>query len=42
MDRSAAAHEKGDCFAKAHISTAPEAPREDARLPFAHEDGGRP
>ena len=29
---------EGDCFAKAHISTAQTPPRQDARFPFAHED----
>ena len=33
---------KGDCLAKAHISTAPPPPRKDARLPRAHEVQGRP
>jgi hypothetical protein len=42
MDRSAAAQYKGDCLAKAYISTAPTAPGKDARLPLAHEDSGRP
>lgn len=32
-----AAQLKGDCFAKAHISTAETTPREDARIPRAHE-----
>ena len=29
---------KGDCFAKAHISTAPAPPLQNARLPRTHED----
>src|SRR5712664_4563580 len=29
---------KGDCFAKAHVSTAQAPARQDARIPFAHED----
>jgi hypothetical protein len=29
---------KGDCFAKAHISTAQTPPRQDARLSLTHED----
>src|SRR5258707_12751775 len=29
---------KGDCFAKAHLSTAQTPARQDARVPFAHED----
>src|SRR5690349_21353489 len=33
---------KGDCFAKAHISTATPPTRQDARLPRSHEDQGRP
>jgi hypothetical protein len=33
---------KGDCFAKAHISTATPPARQDARLPRSHEDEGRP
>src|SRR5260221_14282217 len=33
---------KGDCFAKAHISTAQETPGQDARVSFAHEVGRRP
>jgi hypothetical protein len=33
---------KGDRFAKAHISTAQETPRQDARVSFAHEDRRRP
>jgi hypothetical protein len=33
---------KGDCFAKAHISTAPAPPLEDTRVPRAHEDERRP
>jgi hypothetical protein len=33
---------KGDCFAKAHISTAQTPSRQDARLPRTHEDEGRP
>jgi hypothetical protein len=32
---------QGDCFAKAHISTAETAPRQDTRIPFAHEDQRR-
>src|SRR6266436_9973799 len=33
---------KGDCFAKAHISTATPPTRQDARLSRSHEDQGRP
>ena len=33
---------KGDCFAKAHLSTAQTPARQDARIPFAHEDRRRP
>jgi hypothetical protein len=33
---------KGDCFAKAHLSTAQTPARQDARIPFAHEDRWRP
>jgi hypothetical protein len=33
---------KGDCFAKAHISTAQTTPRQDPRVPLAHEDERRP
>ena len=33
---------KGDCFAKAHISTAQAPTRQDARVPLAHEDERRP
>ena len=33
---------KGDCFAKAHLSTAQAPARQDARIPFAHEDRRRP
>ena len=33
---------KGDCFAKAHLSTAQAPARQDARIPLAHEDRGRP
>jgi hypothetical protein len=33
---------KGDCFAKAHISTAETTPRQDARIPRTHEDRRRP
>ena len=33
---------KGDCFAKAHISTAPPPSLEDARIPRTNEDEGRP
>src|SRR6266404_1070932 len=33
---------KGDCFAKAYISTATPPARQDARLPRSHEDQGRP
>jgi hypothetical protein len=33
---------KGDCFAKAHIPTAPAAPLQNARLPRTHEDERRP
>src|SRR5438445_7262701 len=33
---------KGDCFAKAHISTAPAPPLPDARFPRTHEVQGRP
>src|SRR5216684_5703326 len=33
---------KGDCFAKAHISTAPTPARQDARLPRTYEDKGWP
>ena len=33
---------KGDCFAKAHISTAETPTRQDARLPRTHEDEGWP
>src|SRR5439155_10466595 len=33
---------KGDCFAKAHLSTAQETPRQDARVSFAHEVRRRP
>jgi hypothetical protein len=33
---------KGDCFAKAHISTAPAPPLQNARLPRTHEDERRP
>src|SRR6266436_9201614 len=33
---------KGDCFAKAHVSTATPPARQDARLPRSHEDQGRP
>jgi hypothetical protein len=36
-----AAQLKGDCFAKAHISTAETTPRQDARIPRAHEDRRR-
>jgi hypothetical protein len=37
-----AAQAKGDCFAKAHISTAETTPRQDARIPRTHEDRRRP
>jgi hypothetical protein len=33
-----AALQKGDCFAKAHIPTAETTPRQNARIPRAHED----
>ena len=33
---------KGDCFAKAHLSTAPTSPRQNARLPRTHEVKRRP
>jgi hypothetical protein len=33
---------KGDCFAKAHISTAPAPAFQNARLPRTHEDERRP
>jgi hypothetical protein len=33
---------KGDCFAKAHISTAQTPARQDARVPRTHEDQRRP
>src|ERR1700757_1413470 len=33
---------KGECFAKAHISTAETTPREDTRVPCPHEDQGWP
>jgi hypothetical protein len=33
---------KGDCFAKAHISTAQTPPGQDARLSRTHEDEGWP
>ena len=39
---SMAAPLKGDCFAKAHISTAEATPRQDARIPRTHEDRRRP
>ncbi len=42
LSQSSAAPLKGDCFAKAHISTAETTPREDARIPRAHEDRRRP
>src|SRR5439155_717742 len=41
-DRPAIRTTKGDCFAKAHISTATPPARQDARLPRSHEDQGRP
>jgi hypothetical protein len=41
-DPCGAAELKGDCFAKAHISTAETPPRKDARIPRAHEDGRWP
>ena len=34
--------QKGDCFAKAYISTAPSPPRQNSRLPRTHEDKRRP
>ena len=34
--------QEGDCFAKAHISTAQAPPRQDARISLAHEDRRRP
>ncbi len=40
--RSEFARLKGDCFAKAHISTAQETPRQDARVSLAHEVRRRP
>jgi hypothetical protein len=33
---------KGESFAKAYISTAAPPPLEDSRVPFTHEDQGRP
>jgi len=33
---------KENCFAKAYISTAEAPPREDSRIPFAHENQGWP
>jgi len=33
---------EGECFAKANISAAEAASVEDARIPRAHEDEGRP
>ena len=33
---------KGDCFAKAHVSTAPPPPLQNARLPRTHENERRP
>src|SRR5262249_16989849 len=33
---------EGDCFAKAHISTAQAPSRQDARISLAHEDRRRP
>jgi hypothetical protein len=37
-----AANLEGDCFAKAYIPTAQTPPREDARIPRAHEEQRRP
>src|ERR1700739_3644613 len=42
LRRGDARIQKGDCFAKAHISTAQAPARQDARFPFAHEDRRRP
>jgi|GEM_PF-6853983 len=41
-ERGRRAQMKGDCFAKAYISTAQETPRQDARVSRAHEVSGRP
>src|SRR2546423_1267797 len=34
--------QEGDCFAKAHLSTAEATSRKNARIPRAHEESGRP